>query len=101
MSPSDERREMEDKPVGERPQDVRSRPEVIMERDAKHLADEAEYDTAGIDDADGTADESTRTGSAGGRRIKAQTPDGKPYADSQDPDGRFDGVSNTGSGSLD
>ena len=98
MSPADERKDIEDNPVGERPQDIRSRTETIKERDAKHLTDEARYGTSGIDDADQPADPPVAPAGGAQRRGRAQTADGKPYADSQDPDSRSDGVSNTGSG---
>jgi hypothetical protein len=101
MCPADERKEMEEKPVGERPRDVRSRPEVIMERDAKHLSDEIPGTTTGIGDDEPPGGAVLPSAPASGEgRIRATTPDGKPYADDQDPDGRYDGVSNTGSGSL-
>jgi hypothetical protein len=92
MKPSDDRkeaREVSDKPVGERLQDLRSREEVIKERDARHLADEANYGTDALDVPGSDDDGPSSVGAE--RRMregtpKAKTPDGRPYAEDDDPD---------------
>jgi hypothetical protein len=100
----DERREIDSNPVGQRPQDLRARTDVIKERDAKHLSDVEPGVTTSIEDADRAGERDMPVGAGGpnpeSRRIRAQTPDGKPYADAMDPDSQFDGTSNTGQGSL-
>lgn len=92
MKPSDirkEAKEVSENPVGSRPQDLRSREEVIKERDARHLADEAEYRTGATDLPENDADAPSSVGKE--RRMRegtpeAKTPDGRPYAESRDDD---------------
>ncbi|UEM01619.1 hypothetical protein JL101_016590 [Skermanella rosea] len=83
-----EAREQREKPVGERPQDIRSRTDVIMERDARHLADE-QGESASVGGLNPEPDQAMRTGKE--RRMeKGASPtldaDGKPYGHDEDPD---------------
>ena len=81
-------REQQEKPVGQRPQDIRSRTNVIMERDARHLADE-QGESASAGTLNPEPDEAMRTGKE--RRMEqGASPtldaDGKPYGHDWDPD---------------
>jgi hypothetical protein len=83
-----EAREQRDKPVGERPQDIRSRTDVIMERDAHHL-DNQQGESASVQGLDPEPDDTIRTGKEE-RMEKGASPtldaDGKPYGHDEDPD---------------
>jgi hypothetical protein len=83
-----EAREQRDKPVGERPQDIRSRTDVIMERDANHLADE-QGESASVGGLNPEPDQAMRTGKER-RMAEGASPtldaNGKPYGDDEDPD---------------
>src|SRR4051812_529761 len=89
MSNSDrEAQEQRNNPVGQRPQDIRSRTDVIMERDAHHL-DNQQGETASVQGLSPEPDETMRTGKE--RRMeKGASPtldaDGKPYGHDEDPD---------------
>src|SRR3954462_4178336 len=89
MSNADrEAKEQRDNPVGQRPQDIRSRTDVIMERDANHLADE-QGESASVGTVNGEPDEAMRTGIE--RRLEkgsgpTRDADGKPYGHDWDPD---------------
>ncbi|HEV7367977.1 hypothetical protein [Arenibaculum sp.] len=90
-----EAREVTDNPIGERPQDQRSREEVVKQRDARHLADEAEQGTGALEGGSDTA------GGAGGVSTRREgpegkTPDGKPYGEDWDPDAYGDKGTNVG-----
>jgi hypothetical protein len=94
MTPIDEREETLNKPPGQRPEDIRSRPETIKERDAHFGA--AEQAAGGLEPSQtggslGTGpDPDMRTGverrhAEGG--IPARSADGKhPYGYDDDPD---------------
>jgi len=86
----DRERAQTEGPVGTRAQDIRSRTDVIAERDAKHLADERgeSAPSKGLE-TNPAPDEAMRTGIE--RRLKEGTPqaldaDGKPYGHDEDPD---------------
>jgi hypothetical protein len=81
-------KEQQEKPVGQRPQDIRSRTDVIMERDARHLADE-QGESASTGTLNPEPDQAMRTGKE--RRMEqGASPtldaDGKPYGHDWDPD---------------
>ena len=90
MSNSDrEAQEQRNNPVGQRPQDIRSRTDVIMERDAHHL-DNQQGESASVQGLSPEPDEAIRTGKED-RMEKGASPtldaDGKPYGHDEDPDG--------------
>ena len=89
MSNSDrEAQEQRNNPVGQRPQDIRSRTDVIMERDAHHL-DNQQGESASVQGLSPEPDETMRTGKEE-RMEKGASPtldaDGKPYGHDEDPD---------------
>jgi hypothetical protein len=89
MTNSDrEAKEQRNNPVGQRPQDIRSRTDVIMERDAHHLANQ-QGESASVGEVNAEPDEAMRTGKE--RRMeqgasKTVDADGKPYGHDEDPD---------------
>lgn len=91
MKPSDDReaREVSGNPVGRRPQDLRSREEVVKERGARHLAEEAGRRIDALDTPGGESGGPSSVGAE--RRLRegtpeAKEPDGRPYGKDEDPD---------------